>query len=186
RELCPTPRLHQSIRLSVAGFRVGGAGARWAPDPVVEAVRSLHGGTTCRFLLNGFESRSVAVARGISQGCPLAPMLFIIALNAFNKLTEACERVCGYADDTSLYVADCASAAAAMEQLAAFSDALGLLVNVNKSIAIPLDGADVQVPVSERRNTPICSSSAPGSDGPGHVAGVPALASGATCRYLGI
>ena len=45
----------------------------------VTMVRNLHDETTARFVVNGELSRPQAVLSGIRQGCPLAPLLFLIA-----------------------------------------------------------------------------------------------------------
>lgn len=126
------------------------------PPRFVGAVRSLHDETSCCFLVNGYESRSVRVTRGIRQGRPLAPMLVIVALDTLYRavMVSATVRgvpvqangewreltVCGYADDTALCVSDLESAEAATEELRRFSGASGLQVNVDKSVAIGLAG----------------------------------------------
>lgn len=80
----------------------------------------LHMGNSCHLLVDGYASRQVTVTGGIRQGCPLAPTLFIIALDVFYRTVDAPVtvtgvhlraagqthdvKVCGYADDTALYV----------------------------------------------------------------------------------
>ncbi|GMF48220.1 unnamed protein product [Phytophthora fragariaefolia] len=44
----------------------------------VSLIQRLHTGTTVRFAVNGETSESVHVNSGIRQGCPLAPLLFIL------------------------------------------------------------------------------------------------------------
>ena len=49
----------------------------------------LHTGTTGKFLANGERIRRVQVTRGIRQGCPLIPLLFILALKIlYQKLDD--------------------------------------------------------------------------------------------------
>lgn len=97
------------------------------PPRFVAAVRNLHDGTSCCLLVNGYMSRSVYVIRGIRQGCTLAPTLFTVSLDVLYTPMESSAqvrcigiragenslelKVCGYADDTALYVADRDSAA---------------------------------------------------------------------------
>ncbi|OWZ22452.1 hypothetical protein PHMEG_0002848 [Phytophthora megakarya] len=92
------------------------------PNHFVQVIKKLHTGTTVRFLANGTRSRKVPVSRGIRQGCPLAPLLFILAIEPlYQKLhsgTVHCGitlktkssrtelRVAGYADDTAVYLRD--------------------------------------------------------------------------------
>jgi hypothetical protein len=48
-------------------------------EEFVNMLRRLHDGTTARFLVNGELSDPQEVISGIRQGCPLAPLLFILA-----------------------------------------------------------------------------------------------------------
>ncbi|GAB9477722.1 unnamed protein product, partial [Globisporangium polare] len=86
----------------------------------VTIVGAMHETTTCRFLVNGYLSRQVEVTCGIRQGCPLAPLLFILALDTLYKVIRArpdidgiqlqaagrseAITVSGYADDTAVYL----------------------------------------------------------------------------------
>ncbi|KAF1333210.1 Short chain dehydrogenase, partial [Globisporangium splendens] len=45
----------------------------------VDLVRRMHSDTTAQYLVNGELSREWEVKSGIRQGCPLAPLLFIVA-----------------------------------------------------------------------------------------------------------
>ena len=45
----------------------------------VTMMRTIHNETTAQFLVNGKLSRTQDVRSGIRQGCPLSPLLFIIA-----------------------------------------------------------------------------------------------------------
>ncbi|CAI5465152.1 unnamed protein product [Closterium sp. Yama58-4] len=50
------------------------------PDKFVRWVRGLHDGATTRMLLNGWVGERVAMDKGVWQGCPLAPYLFLCAV----------------------------------------------------------------------------------------------------------
>ncbi|KAE9266852.1 hypothetical protein PR003_g31975, partial [Phytophthora rubi] len=45
----------------------------------IAMIRKLHNGTIARFLVNGELSEPQEVLSGIRQGCPLAPLLFLLA-----------------------------------------------------------------------------------------------------------
>ncbi|KAF1314221.1 reverse transcriptase, partial [Globisporangium splendens] len=92
------------------------------PLKFVHLVKVLHSQTTYKFIVNGFLSRKYNVTSGIRQGCPLAPLLFILALEVlYRKIEESDEirgvelqaagcatevRLGGYADDTTIYLSD--------------------------------------------------------------------------------
>ncbi|KAF1336803.1 reverse transcriptase, partial [Globisporangium splendens] len=120
----------------------------------VRLVSALHANTSCQFMVNGFLSRSMAVTCGIRQGCPLAPLLFILALEMLyrkiekeplirgvqlsNGETTATIKVSGFADDTTIYVQDPSEVPAVLKILDDFGAASGLKINVAKSLALPL------------------------------------------------
>lgn len=122
------------------------------------------------------------ITTGIRQGCPLAPLLFIIALNPLYVRIEAASslrglqletakgehqlKVAGYADDTALFLQSPGEIPAAMVILNEFATISGLRVNTAKSVGVQLNPAVV--------------------GGPDRVHGVPMLQPGASCRYLGI
>ena len=101
--------------------------------------------------INGQVSPSFKIHRGVRQGCPLAPFLFLIvgeALHANVQLAQAQGRIQGvslpksdvqqltlqYADDTSFIVrADQDSVSTLVSILQSFSLASGLLINWAKS-----------------------------------------------------
>ena len=47
-------------------------------EPFITLIRRLHDGTTARFSVNGVLSDPTPVVTGIRQGCPLAPLLFLL------------------------------------------------------------------------------------------------------------
>lgn len=119
----------------------------------------MHTGTPVRILANGTKSRIVPVKSGIRQGCPLAPLLFIIALDPlYRKLDGAPELrgikittahhcftlfVAGYADDTAVYLRRPEDVQPLLKIAIVFGKASGLRINANKTIVVALhpDGA---------------------------------------------
>ncbi|KAE8970633.1 hypothetical protein PR002_g27059 [Phytophthora rubi] len=133
----------------------------WLGFPVdyVTAMRGLHDGTRVRFLANGYRSRWVAVTCGIRQGCPLAPLLFIIVLDAMYRRIDNEPKVSGivlksqagsmrlkvggYADDTASYVSTIAEVVIIMGITRVFALASGLMLNEAKTLVIALNPAAI-------------------------------------------
>ena len=46
----------------------------------VQLISRLHTGTTASFFVNGEQSSPISVVSGIRQGCPLAPLLFLVVV----------------------------------------------------------------------------------------------------------
>ncbi|KAE9039799.1 hypothetical protein PR001_g7355, partial [Phytophthora rubi] len=125
------------------------------PEQYVQAIRRLHDGTSVRFLANGYKSRSVKVSCGIRQGCPLAPLLFLLVLEALYRRIDAEPRVLGvmlksdsgkvqlkvggYADDTASYVRSEAEVTIILVITGKFARASGLRLNEGKTLVIALN-----------------------------------------------
>ncbi|KAF1333631.1 reverse transcriptase, partial [Globisporangium splendens] len=107
------------------------------------------------FIVNGFLSRKYNVTSGFRQGCPLAPLLFILALEVLYRKIEASDeihgvelqaagcatevRLGGYADDTTIYLSDPKDISAVFAILDKYGAASGLRVNRHKSAVLPLN-----------------------------------------------
>ncbi|WVZ55317.1 hypothetical protein U9M48_005990, partial [Paspalum notatum var. saurae] len=107
-----------------------------------------------RVLLNGQPGRSIKHRRGVRQGDSLSPMLFILAVDALNRLFDEAVRRgvlsgpdiprvkyhCSlYADDIVLFFdASTAEALAVKRILRAFGDASGLVANLAKCSITPI------------------------------------------------
>lgn len=50
-----------------------------------QMISALHQNKTCRFVVIGYLLRRVNITCGIRQGCPMAPLLFILALDCAYK-----------------------------------------------------------------------------------------------------
>ncbi|GMG15426.1 unnamed protein product [Phytophthora fragariaefolia] len=124
------------------------------PPKFVKAVSATHTGTTVRFLANGTKSRKIQVTSGIRQGCPLAPMLIILALDPLYRRLDGFMgirgvviqsaagnfelRVSGYADDTAAFIRHPEDIPQLMRILEMFGRASGLQINSGKTIVIAL------------------------------------------------
>ncbi|CAI5483065.1 unnamed protein product [Closterium sp. Yama58-4] len=83
------------------------------PPRFVGWIEALHKDVHTRLCVNGWVGEKIQMHKGVRQGCPLAPYLFLRAVEPLNCLVEerklgigeeGCERLAyiGYADDTTL------------------------------------------------------------------------------------
>lgn len=130
------------------------------PDHFVQVIEKLHTGTSVRFVANGTRSHRLKVTRGIRQGCPLAPLLFILALEPLyqhlergrvhrgmpleNEQTTMALHVAGYADDPAIYLRGPEEIDAVIHVVADFGKASGLQLNRGKTVAIALHPEGLQ------------------------------------------
>jgi hypothetical protein len=133
---------HLFIRKSLAAWGLGS-------EFIQLATLSLHDSHVVAES-EGTLTEPVLVTAGVKQGCPLSPLLFILALEGLLMAFEADpdikaftfngERtlVSSYADDTSLYLNDLVSIPPALSLASRFKTASGLGINVKKSWILPL------------------------------------------------
>ncbi|CAI5529451.1 unnamed protein product [Closterium sp. Naga37s-1] len=119
------------------------------PSRFVGWVEGLHKDTTTRLLINGWLGEAVAVNSGVRQGCPLAPYLFLCAVEplaqkAMRRKLGLCNKAnqrlvyVGYADDTTLFLEGKRQIAKAEKLLEYFAGLSGLKTNKDKSVILPI------------------------------------------------
>ncbi|KAF1325866.1 Rxlr effector protein, partial [Globisporangium splendens] len=145
----------------------------------VDLVHRMHSDTTAQYLVNGEVSREWEVKSGIRQGCPLAPLLFIVAAEILALAVQQDPHLEGirvtrsgaephlistFVDDSAVFLKQGKHLPRLMQLLSEFGQQSGLHVQPTKSSYICLSTAVVQ----EQR------------------CGIPILKHGETVRYLGI
>lgn len=133
-----------------------GFGSRWR-----DLVCGLLASSSTQVLLNGTPGDSIQHKRGLCQGDPLSPMLFILVMDVLNWLvTRASEagllqplssrpiqhRISLYADDVAIFLRPAAADInLTLQLLQLFGDASGLKTNVQKSNVLPIQCAEEDI-----------------------------------------
>ncbi|KAL3682552.1 hypothetical protein R1sor_000574 [Riccia sorocarpa] len=125
------------------------------PESMIARIRGLMSGGSSKVLANQAFSRNFKIKRGVRQGCPLAPLLFVLSTQPLMKTLRKEEemgqlkglQIPGYksvlhelfAEDTSLFLrAQARDFTQVRKAIEKFELASGALLNVQKSLVMAL------------------------------------------------
>ena len=115
------------------------------PPLILNWIRVLYTDISSCVKVNGFSSDTFKVTRGVRQGCPLSPVLYVVFSEALNKCILKDDEIWGppelggrpvlsqFADDTCVGAIGLQSIFAIFRSLALFERASGAKVNPDKS-----------------------------------------------------
>ncbi len=121
----------------------------------VKTVQTLYKDITSNVSLSSGTSPRFAIGRGIRQGCPISPFLFLLVAELLNLYTVNCSNIEGIqivdrtilisqlTDDTCIFLKDKRQVPIILEALKLFSHASGLSVNQTKSEIMTIHHSDI-------------------------------------------
>jgi hypothetical protein len=143
-----------------------GFGPRWC-----NWISSLWLTASSSYLLNGESGRKILHCRGVRQGDPLSPMLFLLAMEPLHKLcqkaeqfgllsrvSKGCEnfRASFYADDATVFIKPSNQDLQVIKFiLKIFSEVSGLTINMDKTQFYPIRCASAYLTFLSQQNHPI-------------------------------
>ena len=128
------------------------------------AIQTMYRNANCSIKLKCGSSSRFNLNRGIRQGCPISPYLFLFCTQLMNIHIKSSQLkgisiagreiiISQLADDTALFLKDQHQVSAALKVVDAFSKASGLYLNINKCELLSVKDCQLQqianIPVKE-------------------------------------
>lgn len=120
-------------------------------ESFINWVKTMYSNNSARIINNGYSCLDFKISRGVRQGCPLSPYIFLICAevltlcvndnNAINgiSLFDNNIKILQYADDTTMFLdGSYSSLKETISTFSTFEKSSGLKVNVEKSSLFPL------------------------------------------------
>lgn len=129
-------------------------------EQIIRVIQLLHDGTTAQFLVNGMLSQQWPINSGICQGCPLAPLLFNLAIDtlsqAINRTPQLWgiliagphnfrHKITGFFDDSTIFLINIKEIDIVTKISTSFGELSGLCVQRQKSILIDFNKANTPI-----------------------------------------
>jgi DNA-binding transcriptional regulator YhcF (GntR family) len=127
------------------------------PPKMIAWINSLYNNISTCIINNGHTSKFFNPTRGVRQGCPLSPILFVISVELMaesirqNKNIEGIKmrqeeiKISQFADDTTFYIkASQKNIDEIFKSLEEFSKITGLKINKEKTEILPLGTANIK------------------------------------------
>jgi exonuclease III len=121
------------------------------PAPIINMIKCIYTNLEICTMNNGFSSRFAKVERGMRQGCPLSPILFVIVIEMLNIYLKTKTKLEGisinrehhlisqFADDTSFFLINNPGMIDRLfSYLQTFGKMTGLNLNVGKTEILPI------------------------------------------------
>jgi hypothetical protein len=126
-------------------------------------MKAIFGSRTSSILLNGVPGKTLRCKRGVRQGDPLSPLLFVLAADLLQTLMNKAKDmnliqlpislsytsdfpILQYADDTLIVMEGCPRQLFFLKSLLqSFATSTGLKVNYSKSMIVPINAAENKI-----------------------------------------
>ena len=115
-------------------------------------VSRLYGNATTRVMINGFLTDKFSVLRGVRQGCPLSPLLYVFIIEILAAQLRANPNIVGftvggekivslhYADDATITITQNECFKEVYKELSDFAAATGAKINASKTTGLWVGG----------------------------------------------